>query len=59
MIYALILIVIGIAVALSGVWEQNLFTIMLGALLEVIGWVWFFIKWRSAKKEGQLDNNEK
>ncbi|WP_417682971.1 hypothetical protein [Pseudidiomarina aquimaris] len=59
MIYALILIVIGIAVALSGVWEQSLFTIMLGALLEVIGWVWFFIKWRSAKKEGQLDNNEK
>ena len=59
MIYALILIVIGIAVALSGVWEQNLFTIMLGAFLELFGWGWFIIKWRSAKKQGQLDNNEK
>lgn len=58
MIYALILIIVGIAVALSGVWEQNLFTIMLGAVLELIGWGWFIIKWRSAKKQGQLDNNE-
>lgn len=58
MIYALILIIVGIAVALSGVWEQNLLTIMLGAVLELIGWGWFIIKWRSAKKQGQLDNNE-
>ena len=59
MINALILIVIGIAVFFSGIWEQNLFTIILGLLLEAGGWILFVLKWRSAKQKGNLDNNEK
>lgn len=59
MIYALILIVIGIAVVLSGVWEQNLLTIVLGLFIELVGWVGFWITWRSAKKQGHMHNNDK
>ncbi|MBY6062811.1 hypothetical protein CWI80_08675 [Pseudidiomarina sediminum] len=59
MIYALILIVIGFAVVLSGVWEQNLVTIVLGLFIEIVGWVGFWITWRAAKKQGNMHNNDK
>ncbi|WP_411368943.1 hypothetical protein [Pseudidiomarina salilacus] len=59
MINAFILIVIGLALFFSGIWEQNLFTIILGLLLEAGGWILFVLKWRSAKQKGNLDNNEK
>lgn len=59
MIYAIIIIVIGIAVFFSGIWEQNLATIILGALLEVVGLVSFFFKWHAAKKQGNMKKDEK
>ncbi|WP_157981057.1 hypothetical protein [Pseudidiomarina insulisalsae] len=58
MIHAIILIIIGIALMLSGIWEQRLFTIVLGAVIELVGWGWFFLKWRALKKEERMDNNE-
>ncbi|CAB0150227.1 hypothetical protein PSI9734_00785 [Pseudidiomarina piscicola] len=53
MIYAIIVIVIGVAVFFSGIWEQNLSTIILGALLEGGGWLGFYIAWRAAKNKGK------
>ncbi|MGQ4275676.1 TRADD-N-associated membrane domain-containing protein [Pseudidiomarina sp. E22-M8] len=58
MIYAIIIIIVGIAVFFSGIWEQSLVTIILGALLELIGWVSFFFKWRAAKKQGNMTKND-
>lgn len=58
MIYAIIIIVIGIALFLSGIWEQNLATIILGAVFEVVGWISFIFKWHAAKKQGQIKKDE-
>lgn len=59
MIYGSILIVIGLAVFFSGIWEQSLFTMILGLVIDAVGSIMFFIHWRSAKQKGNLDNNEK
>ncbi|WP_417658879.1 hypothetical protein [Pseudidiomarina sp.] len=58
MIYPLLLAVIGFAAMLSGVWEQNLTTIMVGIVMQLVGWIWFFIAWRKQKKQGQTHKNE-
>ncbi|MDN7124075.1 hypothetical protein [Pseudidiomarina terrestris] len=58
MIYGIIIVVVGIALFLSGIWEQNLVTIILGALLGVAGWIGFTFKWHAAKKQGQQKKDE-
>lgn len=53
MIYPLILAVVGFAAMLSGIWEQTLSTIIVGIILQVVGWIWFFLVWRKEKQKGQ------
>lgn len=53
MIYPLILAVIGFVAMLSGIWEQNLSTIIVGVFMQIIGWIWFLIVWRKEKQKGQ------
>ncbi|CUA85070.1 hypothetical protein [Pseudidiomarina woesei] len=50
MIFPLLLAVIGFAAMLSGIWEQNLGTIFIGVIMQLVGWVWFYSAWRKAKK---------
>ncbi len=52
MILPLLLAIIGFAAMLSGVWEQDLLTIFVGVMMQVIGWVWFLITWRKEKNKG-------
>lgn len=51
MIFPLLLAIIGFAAMLSGVWEQNMLTIAVGVVMQLVGWVWFYVAWRKAKKE--------
>ncbi|GAB3293810.1 hypothetical protein [Pseudidiomarina andamanensis] len=53
MIYPLILAVIGFATMLSGIWEQAISTIIVGVVMQVVGWIWFLIAWRKEKQKGQ------
>lgn len=53
MIYPLILAVIGFATMLSGIWEQVSSTIIVGVIMQVVGWIWFLLAWRKEKQKGQ------
>jgi len=58
MLFPLLLAVIGFAAMLSGIWEQNLTTIIIAVLMQLIGWVWFYMAWRKTKNQGHIKNNE-
>ncbi|WP_157980348.1 hypothetical protein [Pseudidiomarina taiwanensis] len=54
MISALIIAVIGFAVMLSGIWEQQLWVIILGVFMQLFGVIWFRLSWN---KQAREDNN--
>ncbi|MDT7524691.1 MULTISPECIES: hypothetical protein [Idiomarinaceae] len=58
MIYAILILVIGFAAMLSGVWEHNLVTIIIGLVMQAGGAIGFFISWRKAAKQGHINNND-
>lgn len=58
MLIPLLVVVIGFAALLSGVWEQNWVTISIGIVLMFAGWLVFFINWRKTAKQGKINNHE-
>lgn len=58
MIFPLLLAVIGFAAMLSGIWEQTLATIIVGVVMQFVGWIWFYLAWRKAKQQGHMHKNE-
>ena len=58
MIFPLLVAVIGFAAMLSGIWEQTLTTIIVGVVMQLVGWIWFYLAWRKAKKQGHMHKNE-
>ncbi|HET8816523.1 MAG TPA: hypothetical protein VFM61_03640 [Pseudidiomarina sp.] len=58
MLIPLLVVVVGFAALLSGVWEQNWVTISIGVVLMFAGWLVFFIHWRKTAKQGNINNHE-
>lgn len=58
MLIALVVVIIGLVTLLSGVWEQNYFTIAIGVVLMLGGWLSFYVTWRKQAKAGQINNDK-
>lgn len=58
MLIPLLVVVVGFAALLSGVWEKNWVTISIGVVLMFAGWLVFFINWRKVAQQGKINNHE-
>lgn len=58
MLAAIVMVVIGLASLLSGVWEHNYFTTSIGVVLMLMGWFSFYVNWRKHAKAGQINNDK-
>jgi len=55
MILPLLVVVIGFAALMSGVYEENLATMIIGAVLMLAGWGTFRWRWYKQKKKNNKE----
>lgn len=58
MLIALGVVILGLVTLLSGVWEHNYFTIGIGVVLMLGGWLSFYFTWRKHAKAGQINHDK-
>jgi disulfide bond formation protein DsbB len=58
MLIALLVVIIGLVTLLSGVFEQNYFTIAIGVVLMLGAWLSFYLSWRKQAKAGQINHDK-
>jgi protein-S-isoprenylcysteine O-methyltransferase Ste14 len=58
MLIPVLVFVVGFAAMLSGLWEQQLISIVSGLVLQIVGAVLFYLAWQKTAKKGNINKDE-